>query len=164
MLTYSVRSSDRLLHIHYAPVLVWSFALMVLVGIGDIVSRLLDGRLTWGIGTLGAIVALVGFALFTLLTGGQFVRVVFDRDADTIRLYQYGVRGLQTTRRRISDLSGLDVRILRRAQHRIELRFRSGERLPITPYYIVSLRHQGLKRISALLRMEPTLIQAPAKW
>ena len=137
---------------------------MVLVGIGDIVTRLLDGRLTWGIGTLVAIVALAGFALFTLFTGGQFVRVVFDRDADRIDLYQYGLRGVRVARRRISDLSGLDVRILRRAQHRIELRFRSGEQLPITPYYIVSVRHQGLKRISTLLGMKPTIIQAPARW
>lgn len=137
---------------------------MVLVGIGDIIARLLDGRLAWGSGSLVAIVALAGFALFTLFTGGQFVRIVFDRDADRIDLHQYGLRGIQITRRRISDLSGLDVRILRRAQHRIELRFRSGERLPITPYYIVSLRHQGLKRISALLGMQPTIIQAPARW
>lgn len=162
MFICSVAGDDRLLRVRYMPVAAWGFVLLTALGIGDIVSRLLDGRATAVNGSIAAIAALAALALFVLYSGGQLVSISFDRVADRMQLRHYGLRGLNVERR-MSDLTGIEVRVLRRAQHRIELRFSSGERLPITPYYIISISNRGLKRISALLDMQPTIITPPSR-
>jgi hypothetical protein len=161
MTIFSVTGGERALTVRYVPVVVWAFVGLAAYGVGLLVVGMLAGRQPATPGALGATALLLAFTLFVAFAGGELVVASFDRPADRLRIRRYGLRGLTRTERRLSDLAGLEVRVLRRAQHRVELRFRSGERLPLTPYYVVSLNGRGLRRLSALLGMEPTLAVEP---
>jgi hypothetical protein len=161
MTIFSVTGGERALTIRYVPVVVWAFGAVALWGVALILARLLDGRQPLTAGAIGAALVLLGFTLFVGFAGGELVVATFDRAADTLRIRRYGLRGASRAERRLSELAALEVRVLRRAQHRIELRFRSGERIPLTSYYVVSLNSRGLRRLSALLGIEPTLVAAP---
>ncbi|RRR68084.1 MAG: hypothetical protein EI684_18005 [Candidatus Viridilinea halotolerans] len=161
MFICSVTGDTQHLRVRYVPVAAWGFTLLVAFGIADIVGRVFDGRIVDLDGPLAAVAGLAGFAFFILYNGGQFVSIGFDRANDTLDLHHYGLKSLHT-QRRISEVTALEVHILRRAQHRIELRLRSGERLPVTPYHIISITNRGLKSMSSLLGMEPTMI-APSR-
>jgi hypothetical protein len=163
MTIFSVTGGERALTVRYLPVAVWAFAAVAIYGLGILVTGMLAGRQPATAGALGATALLLAFTLFVALAGGEAVVASFDRAADRVRIRRYGLRGIGSTERRLSDLAGLEVRVLRRAQHRIELRFRSGERLPLTSYYVVSLNSRGLRRLSALLGMEPTLAAEPKR-
>jgi hypothetical protein len=161
MTMFSVTGGERALTVRYVPLLVWGFLAMACCGVITLVAGMVAGRQPATLGAIGATALLLGFALFVGLVGGELVVATFDRAADLVRIRRYGLRGLSMSERRLSDLAGLEVRVLRRAQHRIELRFRSGERLPLTNYYVVSLNSQGLRRLSALLGVEPTVTAEP---
>jgi len=150
---------ERRLMVRYLPVLTWSFAILALFGIGDIAARMLDGRLPVAVGPFTAIAILLAMTGFVLYTGGHLVVATFDREQDAVQIARYGLKGRAVDTRRLSDVVGLDVRLLRRAQHRLELRMRSGERVPLTPYYVVSLGMAGVPRLSGFLGFEPTLVQ-----
>ncbi|PDW01450.1 hypothetical protein [Candidatus Viridilinea mediisalina] len=162
MFICSVVGDQQTLRVRYLPVAAWSFVLLVALGIADIVRRIFDQQVVDVEGPMAAIAGLAAFAFFVLYTGGQLVSIAFDRERDQICLRHYGLRGLRTERR-MSDVTALEVRVLRRAQHRIELRFRSGERLPLTPYYIISVTNRGLKGMSRILALEPTVIAPPSR-
>lgn len=163
MTIFSVTGGERALTVRYLPVAVWAFAALAVAGVGALVAAMVAGRQPATAGALGATALLLAFTLFVAFVGGELVVATFDRAGDRVRIRRYGLRGASSTERRLSDLAGLEVRVLRRAQHRIELRFRSGERLPLTPYYVVSLNGRGLRRLSALLGMEPTLAEEPRR-
>jgi hypothetical protein len=160
MTIFSVAGGERNMTVRYIPVVVWGFAALAAYGVGDIVARMLDGRLAVSAGSLGALLLLIAFAGFVLYTGGQVVFAEFDRAADMVRVRRYGLGGRSLDERRLSELAGLEVRVLRRAQHRVELRFKSGERLPLTTYYVVTLNTRGLRRLSRMLGIEPTMAEA----
>lgn len=160
MTIFSVAGGERAMTVRYIPVVVWGFGALAAYGVGDIVARMVDGRLPVSAGTLGALLLLIAFAGFVLYTGGQVVFAEFDRAADRVRVRRYGLSGRSVDERRLSELAGLEVRVLRRAQHRVELRFKSGERLPLTSYYVVTLNTRGLRRLSQMLGMEPTMAEA----
>lgn len=155
---------ERRLMVRYLPVLTWSFTALALFGIGDIVARMLDGRLPVAAGPITAIAILLAMIGFVLYTGGHLVVATFDREHDAVRIARYGLQGRKVDDRRLSDVVGLDVRLLRRAQHRLELRMRSGERVPLTPYYVVSFGMAGVPRLSGFLGFEPTLVQQGRRW
>lgn len=159
MTIFHVTGAERSLTVRYVPVLAWSFIVFAVYGIGDILTRLLDGRTPADPGTALGLALLIGLAIFVLYSGGQFVVASFDGMTDTVRIVRYGLQGRTLIERRLSEVIGLDVRVLRRAQHRVELRLSSGERLPLTPYYVVSFTTSGLERLGAFLNMEPTLIR-----
>lgn len=159
MTIFHVAGAERSLVVRYIPVLAWSFAILAAFGIGDILSRLFDGRMAAGPGTGLGLALLVGFTGFVLYVGGQFVVASFDRASDTVRIARYGLQGRALFERRLSEVVGLDIRVLRRAQHRVELRLASGERLPLTTYYVVSLTTGGLERLSQYLNLEASIIQ-----
>lgn len=159
MTIFSVTGGERAVTVRYLPLLTWAFGVVALYGIVDLIARLFDGRIVPSAGSLGALGLLIGFAAFVLYSGGELVIASFDRATDTIQIRQYGVTGFGSIKRRLSELVGIEVRLLRRAQHRIELRFRSGERLPLTRYYIVSWNSGGLRRLSRLMGIEPTVVQ-----
>lgn len=163
MTIFSVAGGERAVTVRYIPIVAWSFGALAAYGLADIVARMLDGRLAVSAATVGALLLLVAFAGFVLYTGGQLVLADFDRAADLVRIRRYGLDGRSATERRLSDLAGLEVRVLRRAQHRLELRFKSGERLPLTTYYVVTLNSRGLRRLSAMLGIAPTLADPPVK-
>jgi hypothetical protein len=156
---FSVTGGERAVQVRYIPVVTWAFGALAAYGVVDVCRRLIDGRLAPSVGSIGALLLLIGFALFVLYTGGQLVLASFDRADDSVRIRRYGLGGASRTERRLSELAGIDVRLLRRAQHRIELRFRSGERLPLTPYYIVSWNNGGVQRICALAGLQPTIVR-----
>lgn len=159
MTIFSVTGGERALTVRYLPVVAWAFGALAAYGIADICARLLDGRIAASAGSLGALLLLIGFAAFVLVSGGQFVRAEFDRARDSLRIRRFGLSGVSRTERRLSELVGIDIRLLRRAQHRIELRFRSGERLPLTSYYIVSWNNSGVRRLASLVGIEPTVVR-----
>jgi hypothetical protein len=159
MTIVAVTGDAQALTLRYVPVLAWAFGALAAYGVASVLAQMRAGVLAVGLGSLFALVLLIGFTLFVLATSGQFVVARFDRPADTVRLRRYGVVGVFRAERRLSDLVGLDLRRLRRAHHRIELRFRSGERLPLTQHYVISFNHRSLRRLSALLRIEPTLAE-----
>jgi hypothetical protein len=159
MTIFSVAGAEPVTTVRYVPAVAWIFAALSAYGVGDIVARMLDGRLSVTAGTLGALALLVGFALFALYTGGEIVAASFDRRADRILVRRYGITGATSTERRLSDLAGLEIRVLRRSQHRVELRFASGERLPLTSYYVVTFNTRALRRLGERLGIEPTLAE-----
>ncbi len=158
MTIFSVIGNEQQLTVRYLPVLSWAFVGLALFGCSDIVRRINDGRQELNAGTVLALAVLLGLALFVMATAGQLVVIRFNRRADQLRLRRYGLHGRATVERQISDLVGLDVRVLRRAQHRLELRFKSGERLPLTPYYVVSFNPNGMGRLSRMLGISPTVL------
>lgn len=158
-------AADRLT-IRYFPVLVWIFVLLIGYGVASIGYELSSGLRPIGLGPLLAIALLVGLAAVAILTGGALVVCTFDRSRDQLLVRRFGLRGQERVERRLSEVVAIEVRVLRRSQHRVELGLRSGERLPLTPYYVVSLFGTGgISRLSALLGIEPTFVQqAPKIW
>jgi len=163
MTIFSVTGGERALTVRYLPLAVWAFLALAAYVIGALVVGMLTGSRPATAGALGATALLLGFTLFIALVGGELVIATFDRAADRVLIRRYGLRGFRRIERQLSELVGLEVRVLRRAQHRIELRFRSGERLPLTSYYVVSFNNRGLSRLSALLGLEPTLAPEPRR-
>lgn len=161
MTIFSVAGAGRAVTVRYVPVVAWGFAALAAYGVFDIVARMADGRLPVAAATVGALLLLIGFAGFVLYTGGELVLVGFDRAANRISVRRFGLAGRSVVERPLSDLAALEVRVLRRAQHRLELRLTSGERLPLTPYYVVTLNGRGVRRLAELLGVELALA-APA--
>lgn len=161
MTIFSVSGGERAVTVRYIPVIAWLFGLLAAYGISDVLRRMAGGLVTVHTGSIVALLLLAAFTAFVLAVGGQLVVATFDRAADQIEVRRYGLRGLSRTRRPMSELVGLDIRILRRSQHRIELRFRSGERLPLTSYYVVSFNNGGLRRLSEAAGISPTIIPPP---
>jgi hypothetical protein len=157
MTIFSVAGGEPALTVRYVPVLAWAFGALTAYGVGDVLRGMGASVVPVNAGSIMALLALVGFALFVLATGGQLVVARFDRPADSIVVRRYGLTGRLIEERRFSDVVGLELRVLRRAQHRLELRFRSGERLPLTSYYVVSFNNRGLARLSAMLGIAPTI-------
>ena len=161
MTIFSVAGGERAVTVRYIPVVAWAFVGLSGYGVSQIIGRIAAGLTPLGPGALVALAVLVGFTLFILYAGGQLVLASFDRGADLVRVRRYGLTGRQVEERRLSDVVGLDVRVLRRAQHRIELRLSSGERLPLTSYYIVTFSNGGLARLAGVLGMQPNVIEPP---
>lgn len=159
MTYFSVGAGERAITVRYMPVFAWLFVLLAAYGISQIIARMTAGLTPVNGGSLMAVGLLLAMALFILYVGGQLVVVTFDRPADLVRMRRYGLTGRQVEERRLSDVVSLDVRILRRAQHRIELRLSSGERLPLTPYYVVTFNNGGVMRLSERLGLPATVIQ-----
>jgi hypothetical protein len=159
MTYFSVGAGERATTVRYMPVFVWLFVVLVAYGISQLIGRMATGLTPFGPGPLMALGLLLAMALFTLYVGGQLVVVTFDRPADLVCIRRYGVTGRQVEERRLSDVVSLDVRILRRAQHRLELRLRSGERLPLTPYYVVTLNNGAVTHLSERIGLPATVIQ-----
>ncbi len=159
MTIFSVAGGERAVTVRYVPVATWSFvALSAYVG-AQIVAAMAAGLTPPGPGGPIALIALLAFTLFILYAGGQLVVARFDRAADLVRVRRYGLTGRQVEERRLSDVAALEVRVLRRAQHRIELRLKSGERLPLTSYYVVTFNNRGLDRLGSVLGMQPTVVE-----
>lgn len=150
-------TGDRLT-LRYIPVLAWAFIGLILYGVGTLAAAVAAGSRAMGDGTALGMAALAGMALLAAATAGQLVICRFDRAADRLEIVRYGLLGRATQARALSEVVGLEVRLLRRAQHRIELRLRSGERLPLTPYYIVDIGGKRVTRLAALLGLEPVLV------
>jgi ABC-type anion transport system duplicated permease subunit len=150
-------SGDRLT-LRYIPVLTWAFIILTLYGIGAIIAAVAAGSRAMDGGTAFGVLALVGMALLAAATAGRLVVCRFDRAADRLEIIRYGLLGRAVQARALSEVVGLEVRLLRRAQHRIELRLSSGERLPLTPYYIVDIGGKRIKRLAALIGVEPVLV------
>lgn len=163
MTIFSVAGHERAVTVRYVPILAWGFSALAAYGVADVVGRMLDGRIAVTLASVGALGLLLAFTLFILYTGGQIVFASFDRAADAVRVRRYGLSGFSTTERRLSELAAVEVRVLRRAQHRVELKFASGERLPLTTYYVVSFNTRGLRRLGELLGIEPTLVAPVAE-
>lgn len=160
MTIFSVVGGEGAVTVRYVPVVAWAFVCLAAYGVGQIIARMAAGLTPVSPGTLMALAVLLGFTLFIIYTGGQLVVASFDRAADLLRIRCYGLTGRRVEERRLTDVVGLDVRVLRRAQHRVELRLASGERLPLTSYYVVTLNSRGLARLSELLGVQPTIIQS----
>ncbi len=145
--------------VHFIPWLTWSFAGLVVYGVSTIVQPIIAGSqpLTGGIAL--SVALLVGMVLFTLITGGQLGICQIDHRRNMITVTSYGLLGRKRQERKLSDVKGLEVRILRRAQYRLLLALRSGERLPLAPFYLISFNDHGIRRIAAALNVEPQLIQ-----
>jgi hypothetical protein len=158
MTIFSVAGGERALTVRYVPLVAWSFVALAAFGVIQILVRIASGLTPLNLGSLVALAVLLGFTGFVAYSGGELVLATFDRNADLVRVRSYGLTGLKLEERRLSEVTGLDIRILRRAQHRVELRFKSGERLPLTRYYVVTLNNRGLERLSSLLGVKPKLI------
>lgn len=160
VMTFQLSQSnpDRLT-VHFIPWLTWSFAGLVVYGISTIVQPIIAGTQPLTGGVALAIVLLIGMLIFTLITGGQLGICQIDHRRRVITVTAYGILGRTHQERQLSDVKGLEVRILRRAQYRLLLALRSGERLPLAPFYLISFNDHGIRRIAAALNVEPQLIQ-----
>jgi hypothetical protein len=161
MTIFSVLGREPVLTVRYVPALAWAFGVLAAYGVGSVIAGMAGGRIPVQAGSLFALLGLIGFTAFVLVSGGQLVLARFDRAADMVQIRRYGLTGFVHEERRLSEIVGLELRLLRRAQHRIELRFRSGERLPLTSYYVISFNNRGLDRLSALLGIAPTRAEEP---
>lgn len=159
MTYFSVSAGERATTVRYMPVIAWLFAVLATYGVSQIAGRMAAGLTPLGFGPIMSMGLLLAMALYILYFGGQLVVVSFDRPADLVRVRRYGLTGRQVVERRLSEVVGLEVRILRRAQHRVELRLRSGERLPLTPYYVVTFNSGGVTRLSERLGLPATVVQ-----
>ncbi|WP_298818223.1 hypothetical protein [Chloroflexus sp.] len=146
------------LTVRFIPWLTWSFAAFVLYGVSTIVQPFVTGGQTITAGAMVSIALLVGMMLFTLFTGGQFGICRIDHRRGIITITSYGLLGRARQERLLADVKGLEVRILRRAQYRLILALRSGERLPLVPFYLISLNDRGIRRIATALGVEPDII------
>jgi hypothetical protein len=156
---FSVAGGKSAVTVRYIPVVTWAFAAVAAYGVADIVARMADGRIPISPATLGSLLLLVAFAGYVCFIGGQVVFATFDRAADLVLVRRYGINGFSRTERRLSEITGLEVRVLRKAQHRVELRFASGERMPLTSYYVVTFNTRGIRRLSEMLGVEPSLAE-----
>ncbi|MCS6889427.1 MAG: hypothetical protein NZQ09_14565 [Chloroflexus sp.] len=147
------------LTVRFIPWLTWSFAALVIYGIGTITLPAFTGTQSLTTGEVVTIALLMGMMLFTLVTGGQLGICRIDRRNGKITVTSYGLLGRARQERSLADVKGLEVRVLRRAQYRLLLALRSGERLPLAPFYLVSFNDRGIRRIAAALGVEPEMIQ-----
>lgn len=162
MTIFSVAGREPVLTVRYVPVLAWAFGALAAYGIASVIAGMAMGGVPVRPGSVLALLGLIGFTAFVLISSGQLVVARFDRAGDKVEIRRFGLAGMAREQRRLSEIVGLDLRLLRRAQHRIELRFRSGERLPLTNYYVISFNNRGLQRLSALLGITPTThVEAP---
>jgi hypothetical protein len=157
-----VRGSADRLTMRYIPLLAWLFIALTIYGLGTMIAAVANGSRVLDAGTAFALMILAALALIAAATAGQLVDCRFDRRADEVRISRYGLRGRIVQTRRLSEVVGLEVRVLRRAQHRVELRLRSGERLPLTPYYVVALSGGSIGRLGALIGVTPVVVQQRA--
>lgn len=152
------RSPDQLT-VRFIPWLTWSFAAVVMYGVGTIAQPFLTGVQSMTTGDVVAIALLAGLMLFTLITGGQLGICRIDHRSGKITVTSYGLLGRARQERPLADVKGLEVRVLRRAQYRLLMTLRSGERLPLAPFYLVSFNDRGIRRIAEALGVEPEMIQ-----
>ncbi|MFN3372292.1 MAG: hypothetical protein ACK44M_01850 [Chloroflexus sp.] len=152
------RSPDQLT-VRFIPWLTWSFAAVVMYGVGTIAQPFLTGVQSMTTGEVVAIALLAGLMLFTLITGGQLGICRIDYRSGKITVTSYGLLGRAHQERPLADVKGLEVRVLRRAQYRLLVALRSGERLPLAPFYLVSFNDRGIRRIAEALGVEPEMIQ-----
>jgi|YNPMSStandDraft_2_1061718.scaffolds.fasta_scaffold06553_2 hypothetical protein len=145
--------------IHFIPWLTWSFAGLVGYGLFTILQPVIAGTQSLTGGIALSVALLVGMVLFTLIIGGQLGICQIDHQRNVITVTAYGLQGRTRHERSLSDVKGLEVRILRRSQYRLLLALRSGERLPLAPFYLVSFSDRGIRRIAAALHVEPQMIQ-----
>lgn len=145
------------LTVRYFPLLAWSFVGVATYGITTIFIAINEGRQPVTEGVIAAVALLVIFTMFVAATAGQFIATTFDRAADKVRIARYSIRGRLIIERPLSEVVGFQVTVLRRAQHRLELQMRSGERLPLTPFYVVTFNNSAMHKISALLGVEPKI-------
>ncbi|MBX0327004.1 hypothetical protein K2Z83_04820, partial [Oscillochloris sp. ZM17-4] len=157
-----MQGGESRLTIRYLPLLAWLFIGVTLYGVGTLVAELAAGSRAMDGGTALGLAGLITLVLFVAVAAGQFVVCTFDRGGDQVRIARYGLHGRAVQTRPLSEVVGMDVRVLRRAQHRIELRLRSGERLSLTPYYVVAYGTGGIERIGALIGVEPVTIMQRA--
>lgn len=158
MTLLSVRGGERTLTLRYVPVLPWAFMAVTLVGVGQVVAALLAGRLDAGIGPAIALTLLVGMVLAVALTSGQLAALTFDRARDLVCLRRYGLRGRSVVERPLSEVVDVEVFVLRRGLHRLELRMRSGERLAVTEHYNLVVGSGWLRRLGTYLGLDPTIV------
>lgn len=163
MTIFSVKGGERAVTVRYIPIIAWLYAVLAAYGVVDVLGRMNNGRIAVNGGSIVALFLLIVFTGFVLAIGGQLVLASFDRANNRIEVRRYGLNGISRVERPFSELVGLDIRMLRRSQHRIELRFRSGERLPLTSYYVVSFNNSGLRRLSDVAGIEPTMIAPEQK-
>ncbi|NNJ09478.1 hypothetical protein EKD04_003955 [Chloroflexales bacterium ZM16-3] len=157
-----IQGGESRLTLRYVPLLAWSFICLTLYGVGTLVAEVLAGARAMDNGTMIGLAALITLVLLAAVTAGQFVVCSFDRGGDEVRVASYGLHGRAVQTRPLSEVVGVDVRVLRRAQHRLELRLRSGERLPLTPYYVVAFGTSGIERIGTMIGVEPVTIMQSA--
>lgn len=160
MTIQSISQSSDSFTVRHFPLLVWLFIGVTCYGIASIVAAMLAGRQPSDAGTFLALAMLGGFTLFVAVTGAQVTTAHFDRRAGTVRIRRYGLLGRAGEERPLADVVGLNVRVLRRSQHRLELRMKSGELLPLTPHYIVTFGSGGIFRLAAFLGVDPEIISA----
>lgn len=163
MTFHSLSVGDRGLTLRYYPALAWLFIGLVLYGVGTILVAVQAGIQPLTAGTIFAIAALLAMVLFVAATAGQYVVCSFERSSNLMRICHYGLLGRRTIERPLSEVTRLNVRILRRAQHRVELQMRSGEQIPLTPYYVVTFGTSVITRLGRLLGLEPNVIEAPRR-
>ncbi len=152
------------LTVRYFPLLAWAFVALASYGISTIFIAINAGRQPVTEGVIGAVALLVIFTMFVAATAGQFAITTFDRASDLVRIARYGVRGRVIIERPLSEVVGVQATVLRRAQHRLELQFRSGERVPLSPYYVVTFSNSAMNKISALIGVEPQIVQQPRRY
>jgi hypothetical protein len=152
------------LTVQYFPLLAWSFVGLAGYGISTIFIAINAGRQPVNEGVIAAVALLVIFTMFVAATAGQFVITTFDRGRDLVRIARYSVRGRTIIERPLSEVVGVQVRVLRRAQHRLELQFRSGEKVPLSPYYVVTFSNSAMHKISKLIGVEPEIIHQPRRF
>ncbi|NTV63452.1 MAG: hypothetical protein HGA65_07935 [Oscillochloris sp.] len=157
-----VQGDTERLTLRYIPLLAWAFIGLILYGIGQVVLGHVGGLAGLGSSKLFGLAALLAIAIATMLAAGQLVVCHFDWGDDEVRIVRYGLHGRAAHSRRLSEVVGIDIRVLRRTQHRVELRLRSGERLPLTPYYVLALSTGGVARLGARLGVELTTVQQQA--
>lgn len=164
MTIQTVHQASERLTIRYFPALVWVFVLLIVYGVVTIIGEILGGARQATLGPLLSIAMLATLAAIAAFSGGAFVACTFDRDRDLAQIRRFGLRGAERIERKLSEVTAIEVEVLRRSQHRIILQLRSGERLPLTPYYLVSpFGAHGIDRLSRLLNMEPKMIQEKPK-
>lgn len=152
------RGSDHLT-VRFIPWLTWSFAIIVMYGIATIAQPFITGAQSITTGEAVSIALLAGLMLFTLITGGQLGICRIDYRSGKITVTSYGLLGRTRQERPLADVKGLEVRVLRRAQYRLLVALRSGERLPLAPFYLVSFNDRGIRRIAEALGVEPEMTQ-----
>jgi hypothetical protein len=156
----SIRESPDALTLRHFPILSWSFIAVSIYGLSSIVAAMIAGRQPANSGSFIALALLGGLTLFVALSGGGVNTARFDRRAGTLLLRSYGLLGRRAQERRLDEIVRLQVRVLRRSQHRVELQMRSGERLPLTSHYVVTFGSGGITRLSAYLGLEVEILSA----
>lgn len=166
MTIQTVHQASERLTIRYFPALVWIFVLLIVYGVGAIIGEIVGGVRQATPGPLLSIALLAILAAVAAFSSGALVICTFDRGRDMAQIRRFGLRGAERIDRKLSEVTAVEVEVLRRSQHRIILRLRSGERLPLTPYYLVSpFGARAINRLSVLLGLEPKIVQEkPRIW